>query len=358
MAGPPRSGRPRRWPGCMRFAEPRATKRAVEPSARLGLSALLALLWIGWLLSLPPRPSAWIVTFSGAPLLVLGSWLGRRSRLESWRSFVARTADMHALAAILLVALGVQFEDTHGITTDGVVYFSQLRSLIFDRDFDLTSELAFLGQPARPSYVVPIGPMFLWLPGYLAVAAVDALGRAVGLWSAPENPAALGLTLPYARAALVASFAAGATGLVVLHRHLRQEFGAGVAFGATLLTFGATPLVWYMVYEPSMTHAASFGFVALFVICAVRWTSPTITPGRATRPWRVARRRLPVTPARGAVRARSGRAPSGPARIDARSPRGCHSPCRVGAARRFGLSRRSGCSYLDRAQPRELRGDG
>ena len=254
----------------------------MEPSTRLGLLALLALLWIGWLLSLPPRPSAWIVAFSGAPLLVLGSWLGRSSRLEPWRSFVARTADMHALAAILLVALGVQFEDTHGITTDGVVYFSQLRSLIFDRDFDLTSELAFLGQPARPSYVVPIGPMFLWLPGYLAVAAVDALGRAVGLWSAPENPAALGLTLPYVRAALVASFAAGATGLVVLHRHLRQEFGAGVAFGATLLTFGATPLVWYMVYEPSMTHAASFGFVALFVICAVRWTSPTITPGRAS----------------------------------------------------------------------------
>jgi hypothetical protein len=265
----------------MRFAEGQSAGRARTSSVPFWLIPLLSLLWIGWLLSLPPRPPAWIVALSGVPLLVLGSWLCRRGGLESWRSFVRRTADVHALAAILLVSLGVQFEDTHGITTDGVLYFSQLRSLIFDRDFDVTSELAFLGQPPRPSNVVPIGPTFLWLPGYLAVGAVDAIGRMAGLWPAPENPAALGLTLPYVRAALVASFAAGAAGLVVLHQHLREEFGSGVAFAATLLIFGATPLVWYMVYEPAMTHAASFGFVAFFVICAVRWTSPSTPPRRA-----------------------------------------------------------------------------
>ena len=241
----------------------------------------LILLWVGWLLTLPPRPSAWVVTLSGAPLLLLVSWLCHDAPREGWRAFVVRTADVHALAALLLIALGVQFEDAHGVTTDGVVYFSQLRSLIFDRDFDLSRELAYLGQPTRPSYVVPIGPMLVWLPAYLSVAAVDALGRMVGLWSAPEDPAALGLTLPYVRAALVTSFVAGAAGLFVLHRHLRQEFDAGVAFAATLLIFGGTPLVWYMVYEPSMTHAVSFGFVALFVVAAWRWTSLTIAPRHA-----------------------------------------------------------------------------
>ncbi len=258
-----------------------ALNRLSPPIPHFWLVLLSGLLWIGWLLTLPPRPSAWVVALSGVPLFVLVSWLCRDASHESWRAFVVRTADLHALAAVLLIALGVQFEDTHGITTDGVVYFSQLRSLIFDRDFDLSSELAYLGQPPRPSYVVPIGPMFVWLPPYLAVALIDGFGRVIGLWSAPADAVAIGLTLPYIRAALVTSFVAGATGLVVVHRYLRAEFSAAVAFATTLLIFGGTPLVWYMVYEPSMTHAASFGFVALFVVGAVRWTSPAIAPGRA-----------------------------------------------------------------------------
>jgi hypothetical protein len=117
----------------------------------------------------------------------------------------------------------------------------------------------------------------VWLPLYLAVAGVDAIGRALGLWPAPEDPIAIGLTLPYVRAALVSSFAIGAAGLLVVHRHLRGGFDKGVALAATILLFAATPLAWYMVYEPSMTHAASFGFVALFATAAARWTSRRIS---------------------------------------------------------------------------------
>ena len=239
------------------------------------------MVWLAWLLSLPPRPPAWVVVLSGGPLLLLGSWLLHRQTGERWRQFARRTADWHGLAIVLLVALGVQFADAHGITTDGVIYFSQLRSVIFDRDLDVAPEFAFLNQPPRPYHVVPIGLIFVWFPLYLAVAAVDAVGRALGWTAVPADPAGIGLTLPYVRAALVSSFAAGAVGLIVLHRYLRGEFGASVAFAATLLLFGATPLVWYMVYEPSMTHAASFGLVALFVVAAARWTSLTIAPRRA-----------------------------------------------------------------------------
>ena len=48
--------------------------------------------------------------------------------------------------------------DSHGISTDGVTYFAQLRSVIFDRDLDVAAEFAYLGQPPRPNHVVPIGP--------------------------------------------------------------------------------------------------------------------------------------------------------------------------------------------------------
>jgi len=241
------------------------------------LTLTVALAWLAWLLTLPPRPSTWVIVGSGLPLLTLASWLQHLSSGQQWRTFVRNTADWHALGVVLLIALGVQFEDAHGVTTDGVIYFSQLRSVLFDRDLDVAAEFVFLGQPARPYHVVPIGPTVVWLPLYGAVALVDALGRSVGWWSAPAEPVGIGLTLPYVRAALVSSFALGASGLLLVHRYLRSEFGRGIALTTSLLVFGATPLVWYMVYEPSMTHAASFGFVAIFVAMAMRWTTPAIT---------------------------------------------------------------------------------
>jgi hypothetical protein len=241
--------------------------------------AAILILWLGFLIVLAPRPSPWIVVASGLPLLVAASWRGARRRSRPWRAFVEETADYHALGLVLLYALGVQMADAHGITTDGVTYFTQLRSVVFDRDLDIAREYAFLGQPPRPNHVVPIGPVLVWLPLYLLVTLLDGAGRLVGAWSAPADPIALGLGLPYVRAALISSFTIGAVGLVAIHWYLRREFSRAVAFVTTLLVFGATPLVWYMVYEPSMTHAASFGFVALFVVCAARWFPSRPAPG-------------------------------------------------------------------------------
>lgn len=245
---------------------------------RVSLLVVLALVWLAWLLQLPPRPDWWLVSTSGLPLLAIGSCIAAARAGQPWRRFIGRTADFHGLAVVLLFALGVQFEDTHGITTDGVTYFSQLRSVIFDRDLDVTREFAYLEQPARPVHIVPIGPIPVWLPLYLMVAAVDALGRAAAWWPVPEDSVAIGLTLPYVRAALVSSFAVAASGLIVVHRRLRREFAQAPAFAATLLLLGGTSLFWYMVYEPAMTHAVSFGVVALFVAAAANCDPRAASP--------------------------------------------------------------------------------
>jgi hypothetical protein len=241
----------------------------------LRFACLYAAAWLAWLLLLPPRPSAWVVGASGVPLLVLGSRAAWRGHAGSWRAWLLDAWDVHALGAMLLAALAVQFADSHGVTTDGVIYFSQLRSALFDGDLDVTAEFAALGQPSRPSHVVPIGPTFVWLPLYLCVMAVDRIARVFG---AADPVGLAGLTLPYVRAALVSSFGIGAVGLFALHARLRHEFAPGVAFAASTLVFLATPLVWYMVYEPAMTHAASFGFVALFVVAAARFTQVDMSP--------------------------------------------------------------------------------
>ena len=209
---------------------------------------------------------------SGLPVFAFVSRVAYRGHPRSWRAFIATAWDVHALALVLLFGLAVQFADTHGVTTDGVIYFSQLRSVLYDRDLDVAAEFSFLGQPPRPSHVVPIGPTFVWLPLYAAVAFVDLVTRAVGMAPPLTQAAGAGLTLPFVRAALVSSFAIGSLGLLVLHLHLRRAFDRGVAFAATTVLFAATPLVWYMVYEPAMTHAASFGFVSLFVVVSAALT--------------------------------------------------------------------------------------
>ncbi len=240
--------------------------------------AACIVLWLGLLITLPPRPSAWIVAAAGLPIVLAASWRQTRREGRAWGEFVRATADLHGLGLVLLYAAGVLVADTHGITTDGVTYFAQLRSVVVDGDLDVAREFAYLGQPPRPNHVVPIGPTLIWTPLYLLVTAADALGRAVGAWPGPADPALQGLGLPYVRAVLLSSFAVGAAGLWALLLHLRARFAPGVAVTAVGLLFGATPLFWYMVYEPSMTHAASFGFAALFAVASARWV-----PGGATR---------------------------------------------------------------------------
>jgi hypothetical protein len=235
------------------------------------LVLLVALsIWLAWLLQVPSRSATWIVFASGVPILAAISWLAARRAGRPWRAFVADTGDVHFVALVLLYSLGVLIEDAHGVTTDGVIYFTQLRSLLFDGDLDVAREFAYLNQPPRPGYLVPIGPIPVWVPLYFTVAAVDALGGAVGWWTAPADPIAIGLTTPYVRAVLVSSFAVGAAGLLVVHAMLRRDFGRAAATAATLLLLGATSLFWYFVYEPGMTHAVSFGFVAFFVAATSR----------------------------------------------------------------------------------------
>jgi hypothetical protein len=181
-----------------------------------------------------------------------------------------RTLDVGLLIAFLAALLVAQHRLNNGITSDGALYFSHLRSVVFDRDLDIAAELDALHQPPRPHHVVPIGPAIVWAPAYLAVAALDAVGALAGRGPA-VNGAAHGLTGAYVQAAILSSFAAMAAGLLVLHFRLRREFGPAVALLSSLLIVAATTLAWYVVFEPSMTHAVSFGVVAIAIVLTERW---------------------------------------------------------------------------------------
>jgi hypothetical protein len=181
-----------------------------------------------------------------------------------------RALDVYLLAAFLLALLVAQQRLNNGITSDGALYFAHLRSVVFDRDLDIAAELDVLRQPPRPHHVVPIGPAIAWAPAYLAVAAADSLGRIGGI-GAHAGGTARGLTAAYVEAVVLSSFVVMAAGLVMLHFRLRREFGPSIALVSSILIVCATTLAWYVVYEPSMTHAVSFGVVSVALVLTERW---------------------------------------------------------------------------------------
>jgi hypothetical protein len=180
-----------------------------------------------------------------------------------------RALDVYLLAAFLVALLVAQQKLNNGITSDGALYFSHLRSVVFDRDLEIAPELEVLHQPPRPHHVVPIGPAIAWAPAYLAVATADWLSGAAGATHATGT--ARGLAGAYVQAAILSSFAVMAAGLVVLHLRLRREFTPPIALISSMLIVCATTLAWYVVYEPSMTHAVSFGVVAIALVLTERW---------------------------------------------------------------------------------------
>jgi len=231
----------------------------------------LATAWIGGALLWPGSLSLWLLFGAGLVVLALLSGHVARRRGLHWEDLLAEEYDAHALAVMLLGTVVYMLGHSHGVTSDGVVYVAQLRSVVFDHDFDIAREIELLRQPARPHYVVPVGPVVVWAPLYLLISLADTVGRTVGWWPPPEDPAFIGLGTAFVRSIMLSSAAIAFAGLWCVHRHVRTVVAPAQALVTSLLLLWATPLAWYLVYEPTMTHASSFGLVAVFVILAARW---------------------------------------------------------------------------------------
>ena len=167
-----------------------------------------------------------------------------------------------AVFPLVLVALYLQ---PQRVASDGVFYFAPLRSMVVDGDLDFENEYRVLG--AQSSYLqrtptgrLPnshsIGPAILWLPFYLPVHALAWLGL--------YRPTGFGY--PYFTAIATGTAVFGFLGILFVFRLVRAYFEPGIALVVTLGTWLATFHVWYMVFEPSMSHAPAMASVAAFLL--------------------------------------------------------------------------------------------
>jgi hypothetical protein len=181
-----------------------------------------------------------------------------------------KPASLPVLGALFTIGLALQLQLGARLQSDGFYYFAYLRSIAFDRDVNFMNDYRMLGlgdktylfQPTRTGHAESawtIGPAILWAPffatGHLVATRLQATGAAVSTD---------GTSFPYRQAVCIGSLFYGLLGCWFAYRFTRSFFPAQLAAAAVALTMSGSFMIWYLVKEPSMTHATSMACVAGF----------------------------------------------------------------------------------------------
>src|SRR5438093_2721657 len=219
--------------------------------------------------------AAKVAVDSGAPPAIL-TVMGAMAAVAAGTAVLAGGPRARWLDAWRLPLLLIGLAQLPGVYSrlggDGFEYYVLVRSPVFDHDFDLANDFQGLG--ARPvvsprgqtTSRVPIGVSLVWLPPLLIVHAAVGLGWLLG---APLRPD--GFSAPYQSAVTTATYVYSVIALVILEGMLRRLYGAAVALLATVAIWWVTPLFFYAVANPSMSHGASACLATLFVAAWLRF---------------------------------------------------------------------------------------
>lgn len=196
-----------------------------------------------------------------------------------WRSPVL-FAVLFALGVAAQLQLGARLQ------SDGFYYFAYLRSIAFDRDVDFTNDYKLLGLGDKEHLFEPtptghaqsawtVGPAIVWAPFFAA-----GHGVATHLSRSDPNVSTNGVSFPYRQAVCIAGLSYGLLGCWFCFRLTARIYSAALAATATAFIMGGSFMLWYVVKEPSMTHAPSMAAVAGFV-----WGWLATRGDRTTRQW-------------------------------------------------------------------------
>lgn len=174
------------------------------------------------------------------------------------------------------------------VGNDGRIIYTYVRSLVVDKDLDLTNEFDefvpgqsdALREALRTGGGVPpneLGAAFFWLPFFASTHALLKLSAVFG-GTIPAD----GYSYPYIQAVCLASLLCAFAGVILSYLMARRYFDPEVASWGAVVLWLASPLFWYTVYEPSMPHAVSLAAVAMFLFS---WFRARDTGGVATWTW-------------------------------------------------------------------------
>jgi len=175
-----------------------------------------------------------------------------------------------ALLASFVAGLALQQQLGARLQSDGFFYFAFLRSIVIDHDFSLANDYAAIGigsslilTPTATGYAQTawsVGPAIAWLPFY----AIGSLGARY-LAGQGLDVAVNGASFPYRQAVCIAGLFYGLLGFWFCYRLASRYFAERIAALATVALAGGSFMAWYLVREPTMSHATSMCVVAAFL---------------------------------------------------------------------------------------------
>jgi hypothetical protein len=220
---------------------------------------------------------------AGLSTLVVAAIIAGGAGILAARRTRPRAAAALLFATLFAVGVAAQLHLGARLQSDGFYYFAYLRSIVFDRDVEFSNDYRLLGLGDKPHLFQPtptgyaqsawtIGPAFVWAPFF--AAAHPIAGR---LAAGGADVSTNGISYPYRQAVCIAGLVYALLGCWFMYRLALLFFDARLAAGAVAFTVAGSFMLWYIVKEPSMTHAPSMAGVAGL---AWMWAA---THGRRTR---------------------------------------------------------------------------
>lgn len=234
---------------------------------------------LGHVVGYTPGLLALAIVLALVVLASIGGGVGRDDRAPRRRARLI-------FGSLFAIGLALQLQLNARLQSDGFYYFSYLRSIAFDGDLDLANDYRLLGlgdkphlfQPTPTGYAqsaAPVGPAIVWAPFF---AAGHVIARRLSATNPNVN--ANGVSFPYRQAVCVAGLFYGLLGCWFCFRLTALFHNRRLAATATTLTITGSFIAWYMVKEPSMSHAPSMAAVAGFV-----WAWLATRGDRTTLQW-------------------------------------------------------------------------
>lgn len=153
------------------------------------------------------------------------------------------------------------------IGSDGTKYYAILRSIALDQDFDFTNDYALLNEPAsrveatgKPENPFAIGSALLWLPFFLTSHIAALLLNRLGIALSIEGTSYL-----YQAGTLTGTIFYASLGFFLIYKTSRRLFSVPSSLLATVALWLASSGIYYIIAEPSMSHALTIFANALFL---------------------------------------------------------------------------------------------
>ncbi len=215
----------------------------------------------------PQLPDSWRTHWLELVLILAGA----AALARVVRTLVLPRKDPYrqVLVTVFYFVLALFFIQPQRVASDGIFYFAPLRSIVVNGDIDFENEYRVLGAPegyfqrtetGRLPNNFSVGPALLWMPFYLLVHGIAHLGL--------FRPTGFGYS--YFTIVGVATVLGGFAGVCWFFQLARSYFNAPVALAATLLLWLGTFHLWYMAFEPSMSHALAMASVTGFLLLCSR----------------------------------------------------------------------------------------